>query len=135
MSANEPQGLVDRVAASARLAEIRKRKAAAEEALKPKVIATVSPKVVEAIKHDPESLRVSVSANGADGAVALDRPRRVEVLEVLEVDAAGRPSRVRRFDCASGETSVLEFAGGYRQPNTVTHVYDPMAALKEMGND
>jgi hypothetical protein len=133
MSTYEP--LVDRVAASARLAEIRKRKAAAEEALKPKVIATVSPKVVEAIKHDPESLRVSVSANGADETVVFERPRRVEVMEVLEVDAQGKPSRVARMDCATGERSVLEFAGGYRQPPGAAHVYDPYAALKENGND
>jgi hypothetical protein len=129
----ETQGLVDRVAASARLAAIRARKKAAEEALKPKVIATVRPEVAEAIKHDPESLRVSVSANGADGAVALDRPRRVEVLEVKEVDAQGRPARVERFDCATGERSMLEYVGGYRPAGGVAHVYDPLSALKEPG--
>jgi hypothetical protein len=98
----------------ARLAAIRARKAAAEAA-KPRIVATVSPKVVEAIKRDPESLRVSVSANGADETVVFERPRRVEVMEVLAVDSAGRPSRVRRFDCASGETSVMDFVEGYRR--------------------
>jgi hypothetical protein len=114
----------------ARLAANRAKRKAAAEAAKPRIVATVSPKVAEAIKHDPESLRVSVSANGADGAVAFDRPRRVEVLEVLEVDACGRPSKVARFECATGERSVIEFEGGYRQPSVVAHVYDPLDALK-----
>ena len=39
----------------ARLAAIRARKKAAEEAAKPKVVATVSPKMAGAIKHDPTS--------------------------------------------------------------------------------
>jgi hypothetical protein len=88
----------------ARLAVIRAEKKAAAEAAKPKVMATVSPKMVEAIKHDPTSLRLS--ARGADDTVVVDRPRRTEVMEVLEVDREGRPSRVARFDCASGERSV-----------------------------
>jgi hypothetical protein len=114
--------------AKARLAVIRAEKKAAAEAAKPKVVATVSPKMAEAIKANPTSLRVS--AKGADETVVVDRPRRTEVMEVVEVDAGGRPARVRRFDCASGETSVLEYVGGYRQPPGAVHVYDPFAALK-----
>jgi hypothetical protein len=114
--------------AKARLAVIRAEKKAAAEAAKPKVVATVSPKMAEAIKANPGSLRVS--AKGADETVVVDRPRRTEVMEVVEVDREGRPARVRRFDCASGETSVLEFVGGYRQPPGAVHVYDPFAALK-----
>jgi hypothetical protein len=115
----------------ARLAAIRARKKAAEEAEKPKVVATVSPKMAEAIKHDPGSVRIS--ARAADETTVVDRPRRTEVMEVVEVDREGRPSRVRRFDCASGETSVLEYVDGYRQPNGVVSVYDPLAALRENG--
>jgi hypothetical protein len=114
--------------AKARLAVIRAEKKAAAEAAKPKVVATVSPKMAEAIKANPTSLRVS--AKGADETTVVDRPRRTEVMEVVEVDREGRPSRVRRFDCASGETSVLEYVGGYRQPPGAVHVYDPFAALK-----
>jgi hypothetical protein len=117
----------------ARLAVIRAEKKAAAEAAKPKVVATVSPKMAEAIKANPTSLRVS--AKGADETVVVDRPRRTEVMEVVEVDAGGRPARVRRFDCASGETSVLEYVGGYRQPPGAVHVYDPFAALKGNEND
>jgi hypothetical protein len=115
----------------ARLAATRARKKAAEEAAKPKLVATVSPKMAEAIKHDPTSLRIS--ARAADETTVVDRPRRTEVLEVVEVDAQGRPSRVTRFECATGERSVLEYSEGYRQPNVVTHVYDPLDALKENG--
>jgi hypothetical protein len=32
-----------------------------------------------------------------------------------------------------GETTVIEFVNGYRQPSGAVHVYDPFAALK--GND
>jgi hypothetical protein len=117
----------------ARLAATRARKKAREEAAKPKVVATITPKMAEAIKHDPESLRVSVSARAADETVVLDRPRKVEVLEVLSVDALGRPSKVARFECATGERSVLDYVDGYRQPGHVVHVYDPLAALKGDG--
>jgi hypothetical protein len=117
----------------ARLAAIRARKKAAAEAAKPKIVATVSEKMAEAIKHDPTSLRLS--AKGVDDTVVVDRPRRTEMLEVVAVDAQGRPSRVARVDCASGERSVLEYVEGYRQPNTVVSTYDPLAALKGDGND
>jgi hypothetical protein len=119
--------------AKARLAVIRAEKKAAAEAAKPKLVATVSPKMAEAIKHDPTSLRLS--AKGADDTVVVDRPRRTEVMEVLEVDREGRPSRVARFECATGERSVLEYVEGYRQPSGVVSVYDPLAALKGNEND
>jgi hypothetical protein len=117
----------------ARLAVIRAEKKAAVEAAKPKVVATVSPKMAEAIKANPGTLRVS--AKGADETVVVDRPRRTEMLEVLEVDREGRPSRVACFDCATGERSVLEYVGGYRQPIGAVSVYDPFAALKGNEND
>jgi hypothetical protein len=117
----------------ARLAAIRARKKAAEEAAKPKIVATVSPKIAEAIKHDPGSVRISAKA--ADETVVVDRPRRVEVMEVLEVDREGRPARVARFDCATGERSVLNYVEGYRPAPGVISTYDPLAALKGNGND
>jgi hypothetical protein len=121
----------------ARLAAMRaKRKAAKEaaaEAAKPKLVAAVSPEIAEAIKTNPSSLRLSV--NRADDIPVVDRPRRTELLEVLEVDAEGRSSRVARFECATGARSVLDYAGGYRQPAGATHVYDPYSALKGSEND
>jgi hypothetical protein len=115
----------------ARLAATRARKKAAAEAAKPKAVVTVSEKMAEAIKANPESLRLS--AKGADETTVVDRPRRTEMLEVVAVDAEGRPSRVARVDCATGERSLLDYVDGYRQPNTVSHIYDPLAALKGDG--
>jgi hypothetical protein len=116
-----------------RLAATRARKKAAEEAAKPKVVATVSAEMAEAIKTNPTSLRLSV--NRPDEIPVVDRPRRTEVLEVLEVDREGRPSKVARFECATGERSVLEYREGYRQPGGAESVYDPLAALKGNMND
>jgi hypothetical protein len=119
----------------ARLAATRARKkakeAAAAEAAKPKIVAAVSEKMAEAIKANPTSVRIS--AKGADQTTVVDRPRKTEVLEVVEVDGQGRPSRVARFECATGERSVLEYVEGYRQPSGVQSVYDPLAALKGHG--
>jgi hypothetical protein len=122
----------------ARLARRRaERKAAAEaaaEAAKPRVIATVSPKMAEAIKANPASLRLN--AKDADDTPVIDRPRRTEVIEVMdEPTVDGKLRRAWRTDCATGERSVIEFVDGYRQPNVVAHVYDPLAGLKETGND
>jgi hypothetical protein len=119
----------------ARLAEIRRqaeaRDQAAAEAAKPKVVASVSPQMAEAIKSNPTSLRLSV--NVADEPAVVDRPRRTEVLEVLEVDRQGRPSKVQRFECVTGQMSVLDFVGGYGQQPFVEHVYDPFSGLKGSG--
>jgi hypothetical protein len=90
----------------------------------PAVVAVVSEKFAEAAKANPEGVRLSVRA--ADDTVVVDRPRRTEVLEVLEVDAQGRPSRVARFECATGERSVLDFVEGYRQPPGAVSNYDPI---------
>jgi hypothetical protein len=139
MSANEPQTLNGETDEQflARLAARRaKRKAeaaAAAEAAKPKIVATVSEKMAAAIKANPESLRLN--AKDADGPV-IDRPRRTEIIEVMdEPTVDGRLRRAWRTDCATGEKSVVEFEGGYRQPNLVAHVYDPLAALKRNEND
>ena len=106
--------------------------AAATEAAKPKLIAAIPPKMADAIKANPTSLRLSVRAE--DETVVVDRPRRTEVMEVLEVDAQGRPSRAR-FECATGERSVLDYVEGYRQAPGAISTYDPLAALKGSEND
>jgi hypothetical protein len=113
----------------ARLEEIRAR---ADEAAKPKIVASVSQKMAEAIKANPGSLRLN--AKDADDTPVIDRPRRTEIIEVMdEPTVDGRLRRAWRTDCATGERSVIEFVDGYRQPPGAAHVYDPLAALKENG--
>lgn len=98
------------------------------------VVASVSPKMAEAIKANPESLRLHAKAE--DETTVVDRPRRTEIIEVMdEPTVDGKLRRAWRTDCATGERSVIEFVGGYRQPNTVQHVYDPLAASKGSEND
>lgn len=117
----------------ARLAAIRARKKAAaeeaEEAAKPKVIAAVSPKMAEAIKANPGSFRVS--AKGDDDTTVVDRPRRTEVIQVIdEPTVDGRLTRAWRTDCVTGERSVIEFVGGYRQPAGAVSNYNPLDGLR-----
>ena len=112
----------------ARLEEIRAR---AEEEAKPKFVASVSPKMAEAIKANPGSLCLNAKDAGGD---VIDRPRRTEIIEVMdEPTVDGKLRRAWRTDCATGERSVIEFVDGYRQPPGAAHVYDPLAALKENG--
>jgi hypothetical protein len=57
--------------------------------------------------------------------------RRIEkFVEVLSVDAEGRPALVRKFDSETG-MGVVEFVRGYRPEGRVEHVYNPLDALKE----
>jgi hypothetical protein len=113
----------------ARLEEIRAR---ADEAAKPKIVASVSQKMAEAIKANPGSLRLN--AKDADDTPVIDRPRRTEIIEVMdEPTVDGKLRRAWRTDCATGERSVIEFVDGYCQPPGAAHVYDPLAALKENG--
>jgi len=65
---------------------------------KPKqtVVAEVSEKVAAAARANPESVRVA--ARGADDTLVVERVRRSEIIDVLEVDAQGRPSVARRID-------------------------------------
>jgi hypothetical protein len=101
--------------------------------LKSTLVADVSEKVAEAAKPNPKSVRVSAKA--ADETLVVERVRRSEVMEVLEVDAQGRPAAARRIDAETGERSIVEFVEGYRAPSGAVHQYDPMAALKRGGGD
>jgi hypothetical protein len=87
---------------------------------KPAVVAVVSEKAAAAVRANPESVRVS--ARASDDTIVVDRPRRSEVLEVLEVDAEGRPRVARSFDAATGAWSIVEFDQGYRRSG-VQHDY------------
>jgi hypothetical protein len=73
---------------------------------KPQITAEVSPQTAEAVKANPQSLRLS--AHSADGVTVIDRPRLFSVLEVLEVDAQGRPPLGRSYDPATNSTRSLD---------------------------
>lgn len=111
------------------------RKAAAEaaEAAKPKpaVVAVVSEKMAEAVRANPASVRLSAKA--ADDTVVVDRPRRTEMIEVIEA-AEGRALLARRYDCTTNEWSTIEFEGGYRKSGVV-HEYNPLDGLRRREDD
>jgi hypothetical protein len=95
---------------------------------KPTVIAEVSEKVAAAARANPDSVRVA--ARATDDTVVVERARRTEVMDVLEVDAQGRPAVAWRVDAATGERGIVQFVEGYRAPSGAVHQYDPMAALR-----
>lgn len=98
-----------------------------EEARQPKVLATVSPKVAEAIKDNPKSVRVS--ARASDGTAVFQRPRTVERVEVMEVDGEGRPKVARCYNASTNEWSTIEYRSGYRHSGGAAHQYNPIDAL------
>jgi hypothetical protein len=85
----------------------------------------LSPGIVEAIRKSPESVEVRVTARDEEVTV-VDRPRRTEVLEVVET-RDGKVSLARRYDVATGEWSTVEFEEGYRKEGGVETTYDPIA--------
>ena len=89
----------------------------------------LSDKMTEAVKANPESLQVRLSAEAADGTTVVERARRTEVLEVIAVDNKGRPSLARRHDVATNEWTTVEFDQGYRRSGVVSD-YNPLDALK-----
>jgi hypothetical protein len=107
---------------------------AAEEAAKPKpaVVAVVSEKFAEAVKANPASVRLS--ARAADDTVVVDRPRRTEAIQVLEVDREGRPALALLHDLATNERHLVEYEGGYRRTGVVSD-YNPMDGLRRREDD
>ena len=95
---------------------------------KPTVVAEVSEKVAAAARANPDSVRVA--ARAVDDTVVVERAKRSEVIDVLEIDAQGRPSVAWRTDLETGERSIMQFAEGYRAPSGAAHQYDPHAALR-----
>jgi hypothetical protein len=96
----------------------------------PEIRAPLNGKIAEAAKANPASVEVRVSAVAEDGTTVIDRPRRTEVLEVLEVDGQGRPALARRYETATGGWSTVEFDQGYRRNPGAQHEYNPLDALK-----
>jgi hypothetical protein len=89
------------------------------------VVAVVDEKTAAAARDNPESVRVW--ARSTDDTVVIGRPRRSDVVEVLEVDAEGRVALARSYDPATGEHGTIEFEGGYRRQSGAISTYDPFA--------
>lgn len=88
----------------------------------------VSERLAEAARANPESVRVV--ARGKDNEVIIERPRTTELIEVTEVDAQGRPAKIRCYEAERGGWSMIEYRGGYREIQAVVHQYNPVDALK-----
>jgi hypothetical protein len=106
---------------------------------KPAVMPTVvSEKLAAAAKANPDSVSVRVSARDERGVVVVDPPRPGVVMPqpkavVHEVDAAGRPSVVSRFNEGTREWDCVEYVDGYApKPGAVSN-YDPMSRLRGTG--
>ena len=116
----------------ARLAAMRaKRKAeaaAAVEAAKPKLQVVVTPKLAEAVKANPGSLRLSATA--ADQTTVIERARVKEIVQPLDVDGQARVARARHIDCATGEVSILEYRDGYPVRGGAVSENNPLDGLK-----
>ena len=116
----------------ARLAAMRaKRKAAAAaaaEAAKPKLQVVVTPKLAEAVKANPGSLRLSATA--ADQTTVIERARVREIVQPLDVDGQARVARARHIDCATGEASIVEYRDGYPLRGGAVSDYNPIDALR-----
>ena len=102
---------------------IRKPKPKAEA-----MVTMVSEKFAAAAKAAPESVRMY--ARTSEDQYVIERPRRSDAVEVLEVDAQGRVALARSQDPATGEYGTIEFEGGYRRPSGAVSNYDPFAGLK-----
>ena len=68
---------------------------------KPTVTLEVEPATAAQVQARPESVRLVTMREDDRQAVARVRPK--EIVEVLAVDAEGRPKRSRVVDCATGE--------------------------------
>jgi hypothetical protein len=116
----------------ARLAKLRaQRKAeklAAQEAAKPKLVLPVSEETAERARARPESVRISTVRD--DAIPVLERVRVREIVHPLEVDEAGRVSRARHVDCATGEVSIREYHNGYQASAGAQHEYNPLDGLR-----
>ena len=105
----------------------------AAEAAKPKpaVVAVVSEKFAEAARANPESVRVY--ARATDDTTIVERPSRI--VEVLEVDAQGRPALARSFDVTTNSYGTVQFEGGYRKPPGAEHDYNPLSGLRRRDDE
>jgi hypothetical protein len=102
---------------------------------KTQVVTELDGKIAGAVQANPESVKVRVTARGADGVAVLDAPRPANV-EVVEVDAAGRPKLTKRYDPTTNGWDWIEHRDGYSAPSGggVVSAYNPLDAL-DAGKD
>jgi hypothetical protein len=85
--------------------------------------AEVTPKLAAAARANPASVQMRVSAEAEDGTTVIERVRKPRV-EVVEVDAEGRPKLARSYDPGTGEWGVVEYEGGYQRPGGAVSTYN-----------
>jgi hypothetical protein len=113
---------------AARRAKRKAEAAAIAEAAKPKLEVAVTPKLAEAVRANPGSLRLS--ARAADETVVIERAPVKEIVYPLDVDGQARVARARHIDCETGEVSILEYRDGYPQRGGAVSDYNPLDALR-----
>ncbi len=118
---------------AARRAKKKAEKLAAEEAAKPRLVLPVSQETAERVRARPESVRISTVRE--DAIPVVERVRVREIVQVLEVDAQGRPKLARHIDCSTGEPGIVEYRDGYRQGPGVVSDYNPMDGLRRSVDD
>lgn len=96
---------------------------------KPALVSVVSEKLAAAARANPDSVRISARAD--DDTIVVDRPRRSDIVEVVEVDAQGRPKLARAYDAASNTYGDVEFKEGYRAGGSAQSVYDPIERFEK----
>jgi len=99
------------------------------------VLAPVSDKLGAAVKANPESLRLSAKAD--DGTTIIERPdqrRPLSRVEVIEVDANGRPLLVQTYDPTTNTAGLVKYEQGYERVGA-KHEYNPLDALKWRNNE
>jgi hypothetical protein len=96
------------------------------------VVTELDGKIAEVARANPESVSVRVTAKTEEGVAVLDRPRRSNVVDVIEVEN-GMPKLVKTYDAESGH-GVAEYNGGYgpsyHPKGGAVHSYNPLDALK-----
>lgn len=115
--------------------ELRAKRAAERAAAaqaKPAVVAVVSEKFAQAAKANPESVRLT--ARASDETVIMERPRRTEAIQVLEVDRDGRPALALRHDFTTNERHLVEFDQGYRRSGVISD-YSPLDGLRRRDDE
>ena len=65
----------------------------------------------------------------------VERVQVKEIVQVLEVDAQGRPKLARHVDCSTGEPGIVDYRDGYRQAPAALSDYNPMDGLQRAGDE
>ena len=118
---------------AARRAKKNAEKLAAEEAAKPRLVLPVSQETAERVRRRPESVRLSTVRE--DAVPVAERVQVKEIVQVLEVDAQGRPKLARHVDCSTGEAGFVDYRDGYRQAPGAMSDYNPMDGLRRAGDE